>query len=450
MPRQGIMHFAIAFEGFDASIAVRLDDTAEGPAAVLSGGQAQYTSLTADDLLIRVVLPEDRGIRALDLCALDASGGMSGHYVRCTLDGCFQGEATGRVLARLPEADSSGLTLGGEYGGADLWPLGISVNVRVHGGLAYLARYQDGLRILDVSDVNSIQEIGHLPPEFPAEGEIYNDVKLVEVGGSTYAILASDLVGAVVVEVTDPAAPTVVAHFGSPPVDGAAIGVHTLAVDAGRAYLGNPEVGLEIWDLADPRAPGYLGRWFHPGGQGYLHDLFVRGDRAYLNYWSDGMAIVDVADPAAVQLIGNFAGYGQNTSHSSWVMDIAGKPYALHGDEQYGAHLNLVEVDEASAGFATAVGTWETRAEVSIHNVMAAGELALLAYYQDGVRVLDVSTPSSPRLAAWFNTWPGYDVAHGLSFYEGAVGVDFDPVTRKVYVADSHRGLLVLDLALLP
>ena len=70
--------------------------------------------------------------------------------------------------------------------------------------------------------------------------------------------------------------------------------------------------------------------------------------------------------------------------------------------------------------------------------------LAHLAHYQDGLRVLDLSDPTRPRPVAWANTWT-YAGARGRSFYEGAVGLDVDPATRRIYVADSERGLLIYE-----
>ena len=117
---------------------------------------------------------------------------------------------------------------------------------------------------------------------------------------------------------------------------------------------------------------------------------------------------------------------------------------AAHGDEEWGSHLRFVDVTEGSDSFTRQVGEWQTRPEVSAHNVMAAGTEVFAAYYQDGVRVIDISDPAAPRQTAWFNTWPGYDKAYGASFFEGAVGIDLDLAAGRIYVADSHRGLLIL------
>jgi hypothetical protein len=156
------------------------------------------------------------------------------------------------------------------------------------------------------------------------------------------------------------------------------------------------------------------------------------------------MMIVDVSNPAAPALVGAFAGYGERTSHSSWVTQVGERKIAVHGDEQWGAHVRIVDVTEGTGAFATGIGEWQTRPEVSVHNIMAFGDRAYVAHYQDGIRILDLSDPTAPEEVAHYQTWPGYDTAYGYSFYESAIGIDVDVDAGLVYVADTHRGLLVL------
>jgi len=263
---------------------------------------------------------------------------------------------------------------------------GIPVNVRVANGLAYLSCYWDGLRIVDVHDPAHPAELGHLLAEYPDQGEIYNNV----------------------VDATTPSAPAIVAHFGTPPGQNQPINVHTIFLDGGKAYLS--------------------------------------GARAYVNWWAAGIEILDVSNPASIQKGGTFAGFGQKTSRSSWGTQVDGRTIAIHGDEQWDSHVHVVDVTEGAPTFATAIGEWKTRPQVSAHNIMAFGSRVYMTYYQDGMRVLDLSDPTRPVPVAWFDTWPGYSPDYGTSFFEGAVGLDVDLANQLVYVADTRRGLIVLHL----
>jgi hypothetical protein len=457
---EAIYHLRIDWEGWGFPATIRLDRLGTSWGGLVLGRDARYASASADDLIVQWESTESDALRAVDLCARDADGTVRGTYASCPAQQtperpCVTFPVEGRALAPLPEPAATGLTLLGELGP---WPpdqrtSGITVNVRVVDDVAYLARYQDGLRIVDVSDPARPVELGHQPTElWPQWFEIWNDVKIVDGPALTpegaprrYALMGSSALGVVVVDVTAPRQPEIVGHFGSAPRQGEPVNVHTLFVDGGRAYITIDDLGLEIWDVADPRAPVRLGAFGHPQG-GYLHDLYVAGDRAYLNFWDRGMAIVDVSDPASPALIGSFDGYGGSTSHSSWVTQIGERRIAVHGDEEWGAHVHVVDVTEGTPSFATSLAEWETRPEVSVHNVMAFGARAYLSYYQDGVRVLDLSDPAAPVAIAHFQTHPGYDRAYGHSFYEGAIGLDVDLARSRIYVADTHRGLLILQL----
>ncbi|MBL8621966.1 MAG: hypothetical protein JNK64_11700 [Myxococcales bacterium] len=440
---QGIYHLQIDFEGFTSTTAMRFDVLAPGQFGGLLGGRdVTRAQATADDLfLYREIDPSNT--RTLDLCA--AAGGLvTGQYAFCNDQGCFVGQVSGKKVERLTEPAASGLTLLGEYHDP-AWPDGIGVNVRVAGDRAYLARYQDGLRILDIADPAHIVEIGHAPTEDTNGREIYNDVKLVDAGGRRYAIIGSNLAGAVVWDVTTPATPTIVAHMGTS-VGGDPINIHTVFVDGGKAYMANTDLGLEIYDVADPAAPVRLGEVRNPTASGdvFLHDLSVQGPRAYLNFWAAGMVIADVSTPTAPTVVGTFANYGETSSHSNWVTQVGARRIAAHGDEQWGSHLRLVDVTEGTAGFLQQTAEWKTRDEVSAHNIMAFGSIVYVAYYQDGVRLIDIADPAHPRPVAWFNTWPGYDRSYGHSFFEGAVGIDVDLARKRIYVADSNRDLIIL------
>jgi hypothetical protein len=90
------------------------------------------------------------------------------------------------------------------------------------------------------------------------------------------------------------------------------------------------------------------------------------------------------------------------------------------------------------------IATWATRPWISIHNIMAFGAKAYMTYYQDGVRVLDVSNPLAPVEIGYYNTWDPQADYTSSAFYEGAVGLDVDRERRMIFVADSPRGLLIL------
>ncbi len=465
--------------GFPAVIRYEASDSAPGGLAaylnlgVAAGIDASEVTLTADDLFVRAFYVNPDGlqrVRAFDACALDARGKvLSGKWAICNAEwggGCYVGTVSGVRTMRQPgEAEASaGIVLLAEHAGdpAAPWPdTEISVNVRVHAGIAYLARFSDGLRIVDVSDPAAPRDLGHATVALPDQGESYNDVKIIEAGtpARTYALVGSNRRGVVVIDVTDPAAPRDVATFPAKPDDAPHQNVHTLftetvATPTGpqiRAYAADiTRASLEIWNVSDPEHPARLGGWVDPDlendGQGFVHDLYVENGQAWLAYWSQGLDVVDtLTNPAAPQLIGSFDAYDRRTAHSVWVTTVnptAPQRVAVLGDEDWGAHMRVLDADPGSPTFLNLLGELSLRPEVSIHNIMAFGDVAYVAWYQDGLRLVDLSDPAQPTVTDHFNTWSG----PGDGFYEGAIGVDVDLVNHRVYVADTHRGLLVFSV----
>ena len=470
----GVWHLDIAFDPASRfAAALRLERNGGSYRGHLFGETAKQVVVDKDHLLVELS-PADSddplSRRILRLDQLDENGAVNGTYENCNGEECFTAEVVGHKVEPLDETVAANVTLIAEYG---QWTeSGITVNVRVHKNMAYLARYDDGLRIVDLTRPDRPTQRGHYPVD--RRGEIYNDVKVVErADGTVYALMASSLAGVVVLDVSDPDAPRNVTSF--PPKSAAPESfpsVHTLFVEGDRAYLAyNFDNSLRIYNIANPAAPTPLGSFLatdriasrataplgmnsaphplsrRPAAGGYLHDLYVEDGRAYLNYWNLGMIIVDTRDdPANPTEVGRYRDYGQNTSHSNWVTRVSGRTLSVHGDEQYGAHVRIVDVAPESPEFLSTVAGYQTRPEVSVHNIMAHGDRAFVTYYQDGLRILDISDPANPTLAGHYHTWPGFGPRHGHSFFEGAIGVDFDPESNTIYVADTQRGLLVLSL----
>jgi len=339
--------------------------------------------------------------------------------------------ATHNVANATVEGEGDHLTLVGELFGAD-WGPGYTFNVRMVGTTAYLIR-QDGLHIIDTSD-----------PAHPHQIGLYrrtnlgysNDVKLVEANGKRYAVIAD--AGVDVVDVTNPANPALVATMNE--------NAHTDAIESRNGkiyvYFGTNVGTCPIYDITDPEHPAKLGEYAVSGH--LVHDLSIENGIAYLNAWRDGFVVVDFTTPSSPALVGAWPQTPTRTSHSNWTTTINGRHIALHGEENYAAKLDLVDVDPASGNFMKSFATWQTREWVSIHNLMAFGTKAYFSYYQDGIRVLDLSDPTQPKQVGYYNTWDPQADYTSSDFFEGAVGLDVDLSRHLVFVADSPRGLLIL------
>jgi hypothetical protein len=358
-------------------------------------------------------------------------GSLRAERVLC--DGEFCRVCTARLIRaerNAGEGEGDHISLLGEL---NPMPSFVALNVRVIGNLAYLVR-RDGLHIIDVTDPAHPVSISSFARAMPSGRA--NDVKLVDTGAKRYALLGDVPID--IIDVSDPANPVLA---GQIPEE-----AHTLAVESRDnkvyAYIGSYDGKCPIYDVTDPTQPQKLGSFTTAGD--LVHDLSIENGIAYLNAWDGGFYVVDYTTPATPQLVGRLASTPATTSHSSWPMTINGRRIALHGDENYNAHLDVIDVDPSSAQFMMSIGSYQTREHVSVHNLMGFGTKAYFTYYQDGVRVLDLADPTKPKLAGYYNTWDPQGDASSSAFYEGATGLDVDLSRKLIFVADIPRGLVIL------
>ena len=365
-------------------------------------------------------------------CAVDDSGELAVVSGSCFNESC--GAAPGRMkrFGRPEgEVEADGLELVSEWSGGDQpWLDTLSFNVQVLNDMAFVARAGE-LRIVDVSDPAAPRDLG----SHAAAGEFafndFNDVKVFEAAGGVHAVLAGDLTP--VIDARDPENPVVAAEIGEYS--------HSVFVrmegDKPMAYLATYGGDVPIYDLSDPTDP-QLVRRVVVGPDADIHDLYAERNRLFVNATTAGFVVMQRQSGGPWQRRGQL---DSSYSHANWVGEVGGRRISIHGDEGLGAHLRVVDVDPSSDEFMDEIGTWETRPEVSIHNMMLIGSRAYVAYYQDGVRVIDLADPTAPGLAAYHHTW---DLETGSSFgFSGAIGIHVDPESGLIYVADTDRGLLI-------
>ena len=412
---------------------VYLDQVGTGQVMMDRDPRSQGT-IDADALLARTHVMSQGTDYTIALRVANRSPDGSARADRAVCDGGKCTVCTARLVRathNANEGEGDHITLLGQL--ADpTWGPGYTFNVRHAGTLAFLIR-QDGLHVIETADPAHPAQVGYYRHPGPGYS---NDLKLVDVGSKRYAVIAD--LPSDVVDVTDPTSPHLVAQIPEQ--------AHTLAIEArdGKlyAYFGNYDASCPIYDITDPTMPVRLGRFVTQGN--LVHDLSIENGIAYLAAWDSGFLVVDFTTPATPTLLGTWAPTPEHTSHSTWPVHTAGRHLVLHGEEAYGAHLHIVDVDPASPTFMKPQVEWKTRDFISIHNLMAFGTKAYFTYYQDGVRVLDLSDPTAPAQVGYYNTWDPQAAYTTSAFFEGAVGLDVDLDRHLIFVADSPRGLLVL------
>jgi choice-of-anchor B domain-containing protein len=293
------------------------------------------------------------------------------------------------------------------------------------------------------------------------DGRRQNDVKIN--GDATLAIITSEGAsnrrnGFTILDISDAAHPTIITHF----TEGLTGGVHNVWIEGDIVYaVHNGTNAVHIVDISDPVNPANVGRWQVENPARSLHDIMVLDGLAYLSYWDDGLVVLDVGagikggTPIEPQFVSQYKyrtqhgaeSYG-NTHHA-----VRYGNYVFLGDEIFGCsecvngprgHVHVVDVTDIENP--QEVGTYRVP-EAGVHNLWAEDDKLYVAYYQAGLRVVDISGElrgdlyRQGREIGWYMTEdteglnPNKTDAWGPQPYKG-----------NIFVSDFSSGLWVVEL----
>lgn len=416
-------------DGTGAASAMRLSGSASG--ASMLGLSVTERQVSGDTFFLAsdIVGTDNIDLRyVLAGCAATSPGKFAGKFRRCQdgkldLQGTFEAV---RVARRDGEAESDKVSLVGEV----TLPRGTPTELAVAFDHAYVTAGTEGLFIYDVSNRAAPRKVAELKPS----DDYYSDVL---VSGTTL-YLGTKKSGIAVYDLTNPESPVRVRA-----VPDTAVEVQSLAVDGTTLYAASPYPNAEvlIYDIATPTAPKLLNRYYVEGAEPTVGerplDVVATGGKLYVSHWTYGMTVSDVSNPAKPKLLGRF---GAASSRTTAVGTVGDKTLAFDAGEDWDAHLSVLNVTVPQAP--VQVGEFRMRPEVSIRSLTLSGTKLYVAYYQDGLRVLDVSVPGEPHQVAYYNTWRESDAGRGVTFFDGLNTLRV-PGDGYIYATETSRGLLI-------
>ncbi len=276
---------------------------------------------------------------------------------------------------------------------------GTANSIAVAGDHAFVADGFAGLRIVDISNPAAPVNVGFIDTPSSARD--------VAVAGDNAFV--ADLSSLRVIDISNPAAPVEVASLAS-----LAGTYESITVEGNHAFLPQVGFGLRVIDIEDPTSPisvGFL-PFLQVGG-----GLAVAGDHAF---WADGdgFRVVNIANPAAPVSVG-FDDVAWTTNDVAVAGDLA----YVCGD----SGLDVFNISNPSGAYSVG-STFTTSSRAT--SVALAGNYALLAVEDEGLKVLDIT-------ADWNATQVG-EVALLPNVDGIAIAGD------HAYVANSIFGLRVL------
>ncbi len=274
---------------------------------------------------------------------------------------------------------------------SDLW---------VHGNYAYTGTWN--VRGLGLGNTLFVWDIS--TPATPARTDsvkidaiTVNDVKVRADGAIaviTHENSGDGLNGITLLDLADPAHPTVITRY----TDGLEAGVHNVWVEGNFVYAALDASapmtgGLAVIDISTPAAPQTVARF--SAGSSFLHDVYVRDGLAFLSHWDAGLVILDVGNgvaggsPSSPTEVSRISTTGGQT-HNAWYWPQAG--YVFVGEEDFDTPGIMHVVDASDLSVPVEVASFSVTG-ITPHNFWLdeAGGILYMAWYETGIRALDVS-----------------------------------------------------------
>lgn len=270
--------------------------------------------------------------------------------------------------------------------------------------------------VFDITDMDNIVKTDSVQ----VDARTINDVTISPDG--RYGVLsregASNRVnGVVILDLANPAHPKVAATFNQELTGGVhnmfATNDYLFAISGGAKYV--------IIDVRDIYNPKYVSEYRHPNAR--IHDLWVRDGIAYSAQGGVGVVVVDVGNGKYGGSIQNpklITTYKVNSGHEifPYFQKSTGRTYLFIGDEEMSRRGRVFEgsgyslsgadgkpprngVPQTSGGYThivdftdpmnpMAVGRYHLE-DYGSHDIIVEDDILYQAYYDGGVRLVDVS-----------------------------------------------------------
>lgn len=195
-----------------------------------------------------------------------------------------------------------------------------------------------------------------------------------------YAYVAAGAAGLQVVDVSNHAAPVIVASQSLPG------NANSVVIDGNYAYVAAGSSGLQIVNIQNPLAPALTGS-FSTGGVAW--DVVVKAGLAYIANGANGLAIIDVSAPGAPVQVAALALSG--TTKGVDVDPLRQIAVVASGT----SGLSVVNVANRSTPIVLA-----TLAGGDVRDVAISGNYAFLADFSRSFTSVDLTNPAAPVLRA--------------------------------------------------
>lgn len=295
----------------------------------------------------------------------------------------------------------------------------------------------DGTAFIDITDSANIREVDFVPTPSTGSGNGWREMKFV----GHYAYVVSELTNSGIQIMDLQYLPDSVRYVGKYVMPGHTT-THSVSTDGVYLYLNGvntsfvPMGGTAILSLANPEAPVKIGQW----SSKYVHDSRIINDTIYASCINAGeINIINATNKATPVTVKTFQTTPNPFTHNS--ARTVDRNFLYTTDETSTPNGKLKIWNISNLNNVTFVRNWlPTNISTAIvHNVEIYGNLAVIAHYTAGIRVLNITDPQNPVEIAWYDTYP----SNNSSNFAGCWGIYMFP-SGKIIASDMQTGLYVV------
>jgi len=270
---------------------------------------------------------------------------------------------------------------------------GINTDIAISGNFAYLADLEEGLEIVNITDISNMAEVGQYNASF-------DSLVSVTVDG-TYAYIMSHN-GFEIIDVSDVTNPVKIGGVDN----GYGMGID---INGNYAYVCEFEKGVGIYDITTKSSPS---EWSRIDEFMIIEEITI-GNHIYAVAGEEGIVQIDASNPADLSSPATYtsASIYKAEAHTGYIYGVS------DGELKILSETTLTEVGSYAGDFI----------DVALH-----GSRAYVFNYT-AFEILDISTPNAPVLL-------GSYIHDGVGLEGGFADENY------VYAVDPDEGVYIVDI----
>jgi len=232
---------------------------------------------------------------------------------------------------------------------------------------------------------------------------------------------------------------------------------HAMWVDGNKLYVsavrqgGNSLSTMNVYSLANPLSPTLLRRLDQDYPFiNYVHDMFVRNDTVYASCGYQGLYVCRLTSSNTFTMLGSLSSYTASGYNHSSALTPDGQTLVFTDEVPSGLPLKVANVSNLSN--IQVLATTNQFTATTPHNpFMVSNQYCFVSSYKEGLQLYDISNPSAPFLAGYFDTYPqggGNTGSYGGDPYAGQWGSYPYFPSKTIFGLDMSNGIFLLKTAL--